>query len=302
MSSSALPLPAEGPSLKRVPAPALFVGGALSQYAGSALAVTLFAALGPARITLLRVLIAGVVLVVVRRPRVANWSWATVRDVLAFGAALACMNLVFYEAIARLPLGSAVAIEFAGPIVMAAVGSRTRRDLAALGFAVAGVALLADLQISGSPAGVGFALAAGAMWALYIRFGHRVANHPSLRPGDGLAVALLFGGVLLLVPLAAQMGPALRAPGLLAQAASVAIASSVVPYALEQVAMRRLPRARFALLLALLPATATLMGAVILGQIPGAPEGCGVGLVVLAAALRSHRADTAPPARGLPAA
>jgi inner membrane transporter RhtA len=280
------------PALARVPAPALFIGGALSQYAGSALAVTLFASLSAGGIATLRVLIGGVVLVAVRRPRLVGWGRAALRDVLAFGIALATMNLVFYEAIARLPLGSAVAIEFAGPIAIAAIGSRTRRDLAALGLAVAGVALLADLHLTGSPAGVAFALAAGALWALYIRFGHRVANHPGLRPQDGLAVGMLVGGIALTCALAGELGPAVRSPGLLAQAAAVALASSVVPYALDQVAMRRLPRARFALLLALLPATATLMGALILGQVPGATEATGIGLVVLATALRSHREST----------
>jgi inner membrane transporter RhtA len=198
------------------------------------------------------------------------------------------MNLTFYLAIDRLPLGTAVAIEFCGPIAVAALGSRTRRDLAALALAVAGVVALADVHIAGSP--VGFALAAGAgvFWAGYIVLGHRVAADSQIRPQDGLALAMAIGAVGLAPALVGSAVPALVSPALLAACLAVGVASSVVPYGLEQIAMRRLPRARFALLLALLPATAAIVGAVVLGQIPGLVEAAGIALVVVAASLRTH--------------
>jgi inner membrane transporter RhtA len=281
--------PRPGVLVDRVPAPSLLVTGAVSQYAGSALAVSLFASVPVGGVAYLRLLLAGLVLVAVRRPWRAGWTRRTLATVVAFGVVLGLMNMCFYEAIARIPLGVAVAIEFVGPITMAALGSRTRRDALALLTAVAGVALLADLHLGGSGSGVLLALAAGVMWALYIGLGHRVANHRELRPGDGLAVGMLFGALLLSPWLAARAAPAFHSAGLLAEAVVVALASSAVPYGLEQAAMRRLPRARFALLLSLLPATAAVMGALLLAQIPSVPEVGGIALVVAASALRSHR-------------
>jgi len=198
------------------------------------------------------------------------------------------MNLAFYLAIARLPLGTAVAIEFSGPIAVAALGSRTRRDVAALALAVAGVLLLADVHLEGSPGGVALALAAGLLWALYIVLGHRVAADRGIRPQDGLAAGMAVGAVALAPALVGPASPAFADPALLAACVAVGLASSVVPYGLEQLAMRRLPRARFALLLSLLPATAAVIGAIILGQVPTAVEACGIALVVVASSLRSH--------------
>ena len=198
-----------------LPAQALFICGAVSQYAGSALAVLLFDRVPASGVAWLRVVSAAVALVAWRRPWRSTWNARRLALVAAFGCVLGLMNLTFYLSIDRLPLGTAVAIEFAGPITVAALGSRTRRDALALVLAVAGVLLLA-----------------------------------------------------------ACLG--------------VGLASSVVPYGLEQLAMRRLPRARFALLLSLLPATAAVMGAVILGQVPSVPEVAGIALVVTASNLRSH--------------
>ncbi len=291
---------APGALADRVPAQSLFVFGAISQYAGSALAVTLFAAVPASGMAFLRLLGAGLMLVAVRRPWRTRWTATMLVTVGAFGLVLGLMNLLFYEAIARLPLGSAVAIEFVGPITMAALGSRTRRDVLVVLVAVAGVVLLADLHTGGSTTGVAFALAAGAMWALYIALGHRVANHRELRPQDGLAVGMLAAAVLLAPALAARAAPAFASAGLLAQAAVVALASSVVPYAVEQVAMRRLPRARFALLLSLLPATAAVMGALLLRQVPSVLEAIGITLVVAASALRSHHPGLSPDSPAVP--
>ncbi len=272
----------------RLPAQALFVLGAISQYVGAALAVLLFASVPAAGVAWLRVVAAAVVLVAWRRPWQTDWTAARLRLVAAVGIALALMNLAFYLAIDRLPLGTAVAIEFVGPIAVAALGSRTRRDVLALALALAGVIALADVHIAGSPLGFGLAVAAGVMWAAYIVLGHRVAADPRLRPQDGLAVAMAIGALALAPALLTSAVPAIVDPLLLAACLAVGVASSVVPYGLEQVAMRRLPRARFALLLALLPATAAVVGAIVLGQIPGVLEAIGIGLVVVAASLRTH--------------
>jgi inner membrane transporter RhtA len=272
----------------RLPAQSLFIMGAISQYLGSAFAVLLFELVPAAGVAWLRVVAAAGVLVAWRRPWQTAWSGARLRLVAAFGVALALMNLCFYLAIDRLPLGTAVAIEFCGPIAVAALGSRTRRDVLALALASAGVLLLADVHLAGSPDGIALALGAGGFWSLYILLGHRVAGDAAIRPQDGLALGMAIGALVTAPALIPSAVPALVSPPLLAACLLVGVASSVVPYALEQVAMRRLPRARFALLLALLPATAAIVGAIVLGQIPGLVEAAGIALVVGAASLRSH--------------
>ena len=276
--------------LARIPPQTLFVLGAISQYLGSAVAVLLFASIPAAGLSWLRAASAAVALVAWRRPWRTRWTARRLLLVGLFGTALACMNLAFYLAIDRLPLGTAVAIEFSGPVAVAALGSRTRRDLIALALAVLGVLLLADVHVSGSPAGVAFALTAGALWAVYIVLGHRVASDPGIRPQDGLAAGMALGAIVLAPFLISEAVPGLTDLGLLLASIAVGLASSVVPYVLEQVAMRRLSRARFALLLALLPATAAIVGAIVLGQIPGVLEAVGILLVVAAAGLETHEA------------
>jgi inner membrane transporter RhtA len=272
----------------RLSAPSLFILGALSQYVGAALAVLLFASVPAAGVAWLRVVAAAAVLVAWRRPWRRAWPRARLRLVSAFGLALGLMNLCFYLAIDRLPLGTAVAIEFCGPIAVAALGSRTRRDVAALVVAAAGVLALADVHVGGSPGGLALAAAAGVFWAAYIVLGHRLAGDTAIRAQDGLALGMAIGALGLAPVLVSSAVPALLSPLLLGACLLVGIASSVVPYALEQIAMRRLARARFALLLALLPATAAIVGAVVLGQVPGLVEAAGIAAVVLAASLRSH--------------
>lgn len=284
----AAPAARGGSHLARLPPQSLFVAGAVSQYLGSAFAVLLFASVPAAGVAWLRVVAAASVLVAWRRPWRTGWSAGRLWLVGAFGLALAVMNLCFYLSIDRLPLGTAVAIEFCGPIAVAALGSRTRRDLAALALATAGVVALADVHLAGSPGGFALAAAAGVFWALYIVLGHRVAGDAGIRAQDGLALGMAIGALALAPVLVPSAVPALVSPPLLAACVLVGVASSVVPYALEQVAMRRLPRARFALLLALLPATAAIVGAVVLGQVPGLVEAAGLALVVAAASLRSH--------------
>jgi inner membrane transporter RhtA len=274
--------------IARLPAQSLFVLGGVSQYVGAALAVLLFASVPAAGVAWLRVVAAAAVLVAWRRPWRTRWTRPRLRLVSAFGLVLALMNLCFYLAIDRLPLGTAVAVEFCGPIAVAALGSRTRRDAAALALSAAGVLALADVHVAGSPGGFALAAAAGALWAAYIVLGHRLAGDPGIRPQDGLALGMAIGALGPAPVLVSSAVPALSSARLLATCLLVGVASSVVPYALEQIAMRRLPRARFALLLALLPATAAIVGAAILGQVPGLVEAGGIALVVLAATQRSH--------------
>jgi len=291
---------AAGPSLERMPRAepaaiadrlppqALFVLGATSQYVGAALAVLLFASVPAAGVAWLRIVASAAVLVAWKRPWRTSWTPPRLRLVAAFGLTLAFMNLTFYLAIDRLPLGTAVAIEFCGPIFVAALGSRTRRDVLAVLLATAGVIALADVHLAGSPDGLALAIAAGVAWAGYIVLGHRIAADASIRPQEGLALGMAIGAVGFAPVLVPSAVPAFVSPPLLAACLAVGVASSVVPYALEQVAMRRLPRARFALLLALLPATATVAGIALLGQVPAPVEGLGIALVVVASALRSH--------------
>ncbi|MDX6719754.1 MAG: inner rane transporter RhtA [Solirubrobacteraceae bacterium] len=276
-------------TFERLPPQALFVLGAISQYVGAALAVLLFESVPAAGVAWLRVVASASVLVVWRRPWRTPWTARRLRLVATFGLTLACMNVTFYLAIDRLPLGTAVAIEFCGPIAVAALGSRTRRDAAALALAAGGVLTLADVHLAASPDGLALAVAAGVAWAGYIVLGHRMAADGAIRPQDGLALGMAIGAAGFAPALVWSSVPALVSPALLAACLAVGVASSVVPYALEQVAMRRLPRARFALLLALLPATAAIVGAILLGQVPGLVEAAGIALVVIASLLRSHQ-------------
>jgi inner membrane transporter RhtA len=270
---------------RQVPAPLLFVTGGLSMYLGAAVAVWLFAEIDPAAVAWLRQLGAALVLLAWRRPGRAAWRGRVFWLAAVFGVVTAGMNVAFYEAIARLPLGTAVALEFVGPVLVAAFGSRTRRDVAALVLVLCGVVLIADVQWSGSTLGVLFALAAAALWAGYIVLGKRVAD---VGLGvDGLAVGFAVATVLL-VPLALGTGPVWSSPRLLLLGVGVGVLSTVVPYVLDQVVLRRLGQASFALLLALLPVTATVVGLVVLRQVPTLPEACGILAVVVGLTLRSR--------------
>lgn len=277
----------------RVPAALLFVIGGSSMYVGAAVAVLLFEQLTPSGVAWLRMLGAALVLLAWRRPGREAWRGRRLLLAGAFGLATALMNIAFYEAIARLPLGTAVAIEFCGPVAVAAAGSRTRRDIAALLLAAAGVVLIADVVLAGSPTGFVLALVAAAFWAAYIVLGKRVALG-----GNGLddmTVGFVVAAVLL-TPLAAGTGPAWESPTLLLLGVGVGVLSTVIPYALDQIVLRRVGQARFALLLALLPATAAVVGLLVLAQVPRPLEAIGIVAVVVAVALNSTRYG-GPPAR-----
>ncbi len=240
----------------------------------------LFHAIQPSALAWLRALFGAVVLCALRRPWQSSWTRRRLAGAAAFGITISLVNVAFYLAIAHLALGTAVAIEFVGPVAVAAIGSRRRRDFAGLALLVAGVGLLSGLHLAGNAAGVAWALIAGIGWAGYIVFGHRIALAAELRPQDGLAAGLAIGAIVLAPIFAWHAGPAFTHLNLLARAVLVAVASTAVPYSLEQLAMRRLSRPRFAVMLALLPATATLMGLVVLGQLPSAADAAGIALVI----------------------
>lgn len=270
--------------------------GALSMYVGAALAVGLFDRLAPSAVAVLRLIGAAAVLLAWRRPPAAAWRGRRLVRATAFGLATGLMNLAFYEAIARLPLGTAVAIEFCGPVAVAAVASRRPRDVGAVLLAAVGVLLIADVRWSGAPWGVVWALAAASMWAAYILLGARVAT-----VGNGIDdMAVGFGAAAVLLSPALLIGnpggvATLVDPVVLGLGVGLGVLSSVVPYVLDQVVLRRVGTARFAVLLALLPATATIVGLVLLAQLPGPAEAVGIAAVVAAVALRSRDGD--PPLR-----
>lgn len=273
-------------------------------YLGAAVAVRLFEVATPAGVAWLRCLGAAIVLLAWRRPGRQAWRGRALLLSGAFGVVTAAMNVVFYAAIARLPLGTAVALEFVGPVVVAAIGSRGRRDIVALVLVAVGVGFIADVQLSGSPLGVAFALAAAAAWAGYIVLGKRVAMIGGAGSGfDSLAVGFTVATVVL-SPLALGTGGVWDSPRWLVFGLGVGLLSTVVPYALDQVVLRRLGRARFAVLLALLPVTASVIGFLVLGQVPLPLEAIGIFAVVVGVALRSRepaapdgqaRAEPEPP-------
>jgi inner membrane transporter RhtA len=230
---------------------------------------------------------AAAVLAVMVRPWRRHWSRSFLVAAAVFGTATAVMNLCFYLAIDRLPLGTAVAIEFIGPVAVAATATRTMRNGAALVLAVAGVALLTGIEASANIVGVAFALVAAICWAAYIVLGARVSQ---LDAGiDGLTVGLAIGA-LVIAPIGVWgAGPALASPRLLFLCVAVGVLSNAVPYGFDQLVLRRVDRGTFALLLALLPTTATIVGALVLRQVPDALELVGIGLVVAALCVVSRR-------------
>lgn len=276
------------------PPHAFFVGSAIFHYLGPAFAVLLFARVDPLGVAWLRIASAGAIFAVWRRPwrSLASLDAATRRLLLALGVVLAVMNACFYVAIDRLPLGTVAAIEFLPVILLAALGARTPRNALALGLAVPGVYVLTDVRLEGEPVGVAFAFANALLFAVYIVLAHRVSRIESIGRIDGLALAMLVAAVAI-TPLGAwEAAPALLDPVALAAGIGVGVASSVIPYVFDQLAMARLSRSTYSLLVSLLPATATVVGIVVLAQIPSQTEILGVALVVAAVAI--HREVAGP--------
>lgn len=274
-----------------------FVVSAVFHYLGPSFAVLLFARMPVLGVAWLRIATAAVIFALWRRPwrAVAALDPAGRRLLLGWGAVLALMNACFYLAIARLPLGTVAAIEFLPVIALGALGARSPRNATALALAVAGVYLLADVRFAGAPAGVALAVANALLFAAYIALADRVAKHPAIAGIDGLAGAMLIALVVITPIGGRQACAALLDPAALLAGIGVGIASSVIPYVADQMAMARLPRATYALMVSLLPATATVVGVLVLSQMPGGAEIAGVALVVGGVAL--HRPSTRPNAR-----
>jgi inner membrane transporter RhtA len=222
------------------------------------------------------------------------------------GAVLAAMNVLFYLAIDRLPLATVGAIEFLGTVILAAIGARTRRNVLALLLAVGGVGVLTSVQLAGQPLGYLFAFANCAGFMLYILLGHRIATTAVGGGSPGLPLSAIDQlGLAMLIAAAAATpfglvpaAPAFTHPAWLAWGIGVGVCSSVIPYVTDQLAMARLPRATFSLMLALLPATATVIGLIVLGQVPTLRDLAGIGLVILGVALHRDPATTQDPIRG----
>ena len=251
----------------------------------------LFARVDVLGVAWLRIAAAALVFLLWRRPwrAVGRLDAPTRRLVASWGAVLALMNSVFYLAIDRLPLGTVAAIEFLPVIALAAVAARTVRNASALVSAVVGVWLLTDVRLVAEPWGFAFAAANAVLFALYIVLGHRVARAPGIRGIEGLALSMLVAAVVAAPIGLAGAVPAFSDPVALAAGIGVGISSSVIPYVCDQLAMARLARATYAVMVSLLPATATVIGLAVLAQVPSAPEVRGVALVVVGVALHRER-------------
>lgn len=275
-------------SRRGVPAPALVLGAAVSVQGGAALAKSLIGSLGAPGVVLMRLLFGALLVWAWRRPRLARRSAAEIRAAGVLGLALACMNLSFYEALQRLPLGIAVTVEFIGPLTLAIAGSRRAMDLLWVAFAAAGIALLADAHGSVQPLGLGLAALAGVFWAVYILAGTRAGR---LWTGPGVLGPALAIGTLAIAPWGAiSAGGDFLDPRLLAEGAGVGVLSSAVPYSLELEAMRRLPPHVFGVLMSLEPAVAALAGFVFLGERLHSRAIAAIALVVIASAGAARRA------------
>ena len=267
----------------RIPPTLLVLAAVASVQFGGALAKTLFDEIGPGGTVLLRLLFATLVLAVAWRPALRGRSRVDWRLLLAFGLTLAAMNLSFYEALDRIPLGIAVTLEFVGPLGVAVAGSRRSLDLLWVALAAAGILLLSDFGTADLDAlGVGLALLAGALWAAYILLSARVGR--AYPDGQGLALAMAAGTVMVAPVGLADGGGELLGVGVLALGAAVAILSSAIPYTLEMEALRRMPAGVFGVLMSLEPAMAALAGFLLLHEGLATRELVAIVLVVAASA------------------
>jgi inner membrane transporter RhtA len=274
-----------------VPPYAWFGVSAVFHYLGPSLAVLLFPAVGVLGVAWFRVAIAAIVLAPLTRP------WAVFREadratrllLAGLGACLAVMNTAFYLALDRLPMSLVAAMEFVGTIGVALYGVRTPRNVCALGLAAAGVFVLIGLRWSSDAAGLCWAALNAVLFVGYILLGHKAAQSGAAGGIRRLGAAMVIALVVLMPIGFSQAMHAMASPTLVAAGAGVGICSSVIPYVCDQLAMSRLPRATFALLLALLPAMATLIAALVLAQIPSARDLAGIALVMAGVAI--HRSQ-----------
>jgi inner membrane transporter RhtA len=290
MAESAMPASRVGP-LARAPSTSLVVSAIASVQFGSALAATLFAQIGPGDTVFLRLTSAAVILLLVRRPRLRGRTAREMHLASAFGIVLAAMNLSFYEALDRIPLGVAVTIEFVGPLAVAVAGSRRRIDRLWVVLALAGILALTRGAVAGlDPLGVALALAAGGMWGTYIILNARLGR--AFEGSTGLSLAMSVAALVAL-PVGIAGGGRLLDPASLALGSAVGILSSVIPYSFELEALRRIAPPTFGVLMSLEPAIAALAGFLVLGQDLGARALLGIALVVSASVGASRSARKA---------
>lgn len=268
---------------QRIPPHLYFVGSAIFHYLGPSFAVLLFAQVSVGGVAWLRIVSAGLVFAIWRRPWRAlfaadsNTRWL----IVALGAVFALMNYSFYMAIDRLPLGTVAAIEFVGPIILAVIGAASARNLAALGLAAAGVYLLTDVRLAVDPSALLWAFLNAALFTLYIVIAHRISRSDAVtNPIDRLGASMLIAAIVI-TPLGLREAlPALGDLVVVGAGIGVGVTSSVIPYVFDQMAMVRLARSTYALFVALLPATAVAIGVIVLGQIPAWIEVFAVALVI----------------------
>ncbi|MEV8033206.1 EamA family transporter [Streptomyces sp. NPDC086182] len=273
---------AGGPGRRRALGPVgLVLAGGVSVQFGGALAVSLMPRAGALGVVTLRLLVAAIVLLVVCRPKVRGHSRADWNTVVVFGLAMAAMNGLFYQSVARIPLGPAVTLEVLGPLALSVLASRRALNAVWAALALGGVFLLGGGGFSSlDPAGVAFALGAGAMWAAYIIFSARTGRR--FPQADGLALAMAVAAVAFLPLGIVESGSKLLVPTTVALGAAVAVLSSVLPYTLELVALRRLPASTFAILMSLEPAVAAIAGFLVLDQTLSLVQSLAIALVVAA--------------------
>jgi inner membrane transporter RhtA len=301
----------------RLPPQSFFLVSAVFHYLGPSLAVLLFARVSVLGVAWLRIVTAALVFAMWRRPwrllclsgrkdALRRLDRRALRVLVALGVVLAGMNSLFYLAVDRLPLSTVGAIEFLGTVGLAALGVRTRRNAAALALTTAGVAVITEIRITGQPLGFAFAFGNCALFMLYVILGHKIANagtsaadaadgepaRVSLDGIDRLGASMLIAAVAVSPIGLSGAVAAFAHPLLLLAGAGVGVCSSVIPYVTDQLAMARLPRATFALMLALLPMFATIIGAIVLRQIPTLPDVAGIALVITGVAV--HRGAHSP--------
>jgi inner membrane transporter RhtA len=278
--------------VSQLPPQSFFLVSAVFHYLGPSLAVLLFARLDVLGVAWLRIVSAAAVLVLWRRPwrLIGRLSAGDRWNLAALGVVLAVMNSAFYLAVARLPLSTVGAIEFLGTVLLAVAGVRTWRNAGALTLTTAGVIAITAIRLPGQALGFVLAFANCALFMLYIVLGHRIANAGA----EGFSGLDRLGAAMLIAAAAATPWglrgalPAFGHPVLLLAGAGVGVCSSVIPYATDQLAMARLPRATFSLMLALLPVCATIIGAIVLRQIPTVQDAAGITLVVLGVAMHQQ--------------
>ena len=264
-----------------------FILSAVAQYTGAIVAVRLFDDISPATVAWLRVLSAAFILLAFSaRSSHARWSRRDLYWVAAFGASTALMNMFFYLAIDRLPLGKGVTIEFIGPITVAALRTRSARNTVALLCAAVGVVVLGGVELGNEPLGLVFILLASVMWAGYIVMGSRVALAD--RGVSGLGLGLLFGGILITPFAAGDAVPAFSSGKILFGCILVGLLSNAIGYGIDQSTLRRIPIRRFSVMLALLPVCAAIFGFAFLDQSPSLLDLVGMTFVLVGVAVQER--------------